>query len=68
MLKLTFGIATLEDHSDDDVTGSTSDLLSQLIKEVSEVDFDEEDSDTTICDLKVCPCKSKSKKDKRKNN
>jgi hypothetical protein len=64
--KANSGIVELEEISDDDVAESTGDLLSHLIQEVSEVDFDEEDLDTRICDLKVCPRKSKSKKDKRK--
>ena len=64
--KTNIGIATQEEDSDDDVAESTGNLLSQLIQEVSEVDFDEEDLDTRICEFKVCPRKSKSKKDKRK--
>jgi hypothetical protein len=64
--KTNIGITTQEEDSDDDVAEHTGDVLSQLIQEVSEVDFDEEDLDTRICDLKVCPRKSKRKKDKRK--
>ena len=55
-----FDLSDGEDHETD------NDLLSHLVKDITEVDLDDLDLDTRICDLKVSGCKTKSssKKDK----
>jgi hypothetical protein len=50
----------------DDEAAVDDDLLAHLIKDVSEVDFEDMDPDTKLCDLKATARKSKSTSRKRK--
>ena len=54
------------DLSDGEDRETDNDLLSHLVKDITEVDLDNLDLDTRICDLKVSgrKTKSSSKKDK----
>ena len=52
--------------SDDEVDDFDNDLLAHLVKDVSEVDFDDMELDTRICDLMASIRKSKKHSKKHK--
>jgi hypothetical protein len=54
------------DHSDEEDASQDEALLSHLVRDITDIDFDDADLTTKICDLKASGRKSKSsaKKDK----
>jgi len=54
--------------SDDEVDAVDNDLLAHLIKDISEVDFDEVELDTKLCDLMATNRKSKKSTKKRRSH
>jgi hypothetical protein len=56
------------DVSEDEDAKTDNALLAHLIREVSEVYFDDEALDTKICDLMVSSCKARTSKKRAKKH